>query len=93
MDKSSNNTPTDRYGHMEPDTKPLWHLSIVASSLVMLNKSTEDTLYNMAQVANITQLVGNPLRFHSSVTVTKCMLLSRYSESHSVNTTHAAWFD
>lgn len=64
--------------------KPLWHLSIVASSVVMLNKSTEDTLYNMAQVANITQLVGHPLRFHSSVTVTKCMLLSRYSESHSV---------
>lgn len=38
--------------------KPLWHLGIVASSFVMLNESTEDTLYNMAQVANITQLVG-----------------------------------
>lgn len=44
---------------MEPDTKPLWHLGIVASSFVMLNESTEDTLYNMAQVANITQLVGH----------------------------------
>ncbi|XP_038549209.1 latexin isoform X1 [Micropterus salmoides] len=46
----------DRCGHMEPDMKPLWHLCIVASSFVMLNESTENTLYNMAQVANITQL-------------------------------------
>lgn len=38
--------------------RPLWHLGIVASSFVMMNESTEDTLYNMAQVANITQLVG-----------------------------------
>lgn len=38
--------------------KPLWHLSSVASSFIMLNESTENTLYNMAQVANITQLVG-----------------------------------
>lgn len=37
--------------------KPLWHLGAVASSFVMLNESTEDTLYNMAQVANVTQLV------------------------------------
>lgn len=58
MDKTPYNTLTDRYGHMEPDTKLLWHLGIVASSFVMLNESTEDTLYNMAQVANITQLVG-----------------------------------
>lgn len=50
--------PTDSYGHIEPDMVPLWHLGIVASSFVMLNESTEDTLYNMAQVANITQLVG-----------------------------------
>lgn len=49
----------DRHGHMEPDTRPLWHLGIVASSFVMMNESTENTLYNMAQVANITQLVGN----------------------------------
>lgn len=50
--------PTDSYGHIEPDMKPLWHLGIVASSFVMLNESTENTVYNMAQVANITQLVG-----------------------------------
>ncbi|TNN80406.1 Latexin [Liparis tanakae] len=52
---SAQNLP-DSYGHMEPDNKPLWHLAIVASSSVMLNESTENTLYNMAQVADITQL-------------------------------------
>uniref|UniRef100_A0A674NZ32 Latexin n=1 Tax=Takifugu rubripes TaxID=31033 RepID=A0A674NZ32_TAKRU len=59
----------DRYGHMEPDTKPLWHLGIVASSFVMLNESTEDTLYNMAQVANITQLQSDDdvIKFESLV--------------------------
>ncbi|XP_036977413.1 latexin isoform X1 [Acanthopagrus latus] len=46
----------DSYGHIEPDMKPLWHLGIVASSFIMLNESTENTLYNMAQVANVTQL-------------------------------------
>ncbi|XP_070685133.1 latexin isoform X2 [Pempheris klunzingeri] len=46
----------DSYGHIEPDMKPLWHLGIVASSFVMLNESSENTLYNMAQVANATQL-------------------------------------
>ncbi|XP_051255096.1 latexin isoform X1 [Dicentrarchus labrax] len=46
----------DSYGHIEPDMKPLWHLGFVASSFVMLNESTENTLYNMAQVANVTQL-------------------------------------
>ncbi|XP_070826487.1 latexin [Chaetodon trifascialis] len=46
----------DSYGHIEPDMKPLWHLGTVASSFVMLNESNENTLYNMAQVANITQL-------------------------------------
>lgn len=50
--------PSDSNGHIEPDMKPLWHLGTVASSFVMLNQSTENTLYNMAQVANITQLVG-----------------------------------
>ncbi|XP_028276125.1 latexin isoform X2 [Parambassis ranga] len=46
----------DSYGHIEPDMKPFWHLGILASSFIMLNESTENTLYNMAQVANITQL-------------------------------------
>lgn len=52
---SAQNLP-DSHGHIEPDMKPLWHLGIVASSFVMLKESTENTLYNMAQVANITQL-------------------------------------
>nr|XP_046245186.1 latexin isoform X2 [Scatophagus argus]XP_046245187.1 latexin isoform X2 [Scatophagus argus] len=49
-------TLPDSYGHIEPDMRPLWHLGTVASSFIMLNESTENTLYNMAQVANITQL-------------------------------------
>ncbi|XP_051813457.1 latexin isoform X1 [Acanthochromis polyacanthus] len=52
---SAQNLP-DSHGHIEPDTKPLWHLGIVASSFIMLKESNENTLYNMAQVANITQL-------------------------------------
>lgn len=50
---------------MEPDMRPLWHLGIVASSFIMMNESTESTLYNMAQVANITQLVCNSRYFTS----------------------------
>ncbi|XP_077421482.1 latexin isoform X2 [Vanacampus margaritifer] len=46
----------DSYGHMEPEHVPFWHLGAVASSFVMLGESTEYTLYNMAQVANVTQL-------------------------------------
>ncbi|XP_008307902.1 latexin isoform X2 [Cynoglossus semilaevis] len=51
----SQNLP-DSHGHIEPGMEPLWHLGIVASSFIMLNQSTENTLYNMAQVANVTQL-------------------------------------
>lgn len=54
---------------MEPETRPLWHLCIVASSFVMLRESTENTLYNMAQVAYISQLVGISLRLSSSLTI------------------------
>ncbi|XP_072320072.1 latexin isoform X2 [Eucyclogobius newberryi] len=46
----------DSHGHIEPDMKPLRHLGIVASSFIMLKESTEQTLYNMAQVGNVTQL-------------------------------------
>ncbi|CAN9511439.1 unnamed protein product [Ophioblennius macclurei] len=46
----------DSHGHIEPQNKPLWHLGIVASSFIMLKESTENSLYNMAQVVNITQL-------------------------------------
>lgn len=46
----------DSHGHIEPDMKPLWHLGIVAASFIMLNESNENTLYNVAQVGNVTQL-------------------------------------
>ncbi|KAM4565860.1 latexin isoform 2-T2 [Odontesthes bonariensis] len=59
----------DSYGHIEPDMKPFWHLAIVASSSIMLKESTQDTLYNMAQVANITQLAteNEQLKFQCHV--------------------------
>ncbi|XP_049582440.1 latexin isoform X2 [Syngnathus scovelli] len=49
----------DSYGHIEPEHVPFWHLGIVVSSFVMLNQSTEETLYNMAQVANVTQIASD----------------------------------
>ncbi|XP_060902820.1 latexin [Labrus mixtus] len=59
----------DSHGHIDPDMRPFWHLGIVASSFVMLNESNENTLYNMAQVANITQLVteNEQLKFDSDI--------------------------
>ncbi|XP_028320679.1 latexin isoform X2 [Gouania willdenowi] len=65
---SAQNLP-DSYGHIDPDKKPFWHLGIVASSFVMLNESNENTLYNMAQVANITQLAteNEQLKFDSHI--------------------------
>lgn len=48
----------DSHGHIEPDMKPLWHLGIMAASFIMLNESNENTLYNVAQVGNVTQLVS-----------------------------------
>ncbi|GAA6225830.1 latexin isoform X1 [Lates japonicus] len=46
----------DSYGHIDPEMEPFRHLGAVASSFIMLNESTENTLFNMAQVANVTQL-------------------------------------
>ncbi|XP_033971228.1 latexin isoform X1 [Trematomus bernacchii] len=65
---SAHNLP-DSYGHIDPDMKPFWHLCIVASSFIMLNESSENTLYNMAQVANITQLAteNDQLKFDCHV--------------------------
>lgn len=51
---------SDSHGNMDPDMKPFWYLCIVASSFIMLSESTENTLYNMAQVASLTQLVRTP---------------------------------
>ncbi|XP_062275116.1 latexin isoform X1 [Scomber scombrus] len=59
----------DSYGNIEPGMKPFWHLGAVASSFVMLNESTEDTKYNMAQVANVTQMAteNDQLKFDYDV--------------------------
>ncbi|XP_068601265.1 latexin isoform X2 [Brachionichthys hirsutus] len=46
----------DSYGHITPGMEPLRTLGTVASSFIMLNQSSENTLYNIAQVANLTQL-------------------------------------
>lgn len=49
--------------------KPFWHLGGVASSFVMLKESSENTLYNFAQVVNVTQLVRLPVtvKLHANV--------------------------
>lgn len=49
---------SDSYGNMTEDMKPFWHLARVAASFIMLRESSENTEYNMAQVANITQQVS-----------------------------------
>lgn len=61
---SGSNIP-DSYGHVAPEMKPMWKLGAAAASFVMLNESNEGTLYNMAQVANFTQLEteNDQLRF------------------------------
>lgn len=47
----------DSYGHIEPDMVPFWHLGHLVASFVMLNESNENTLYNLAQVSKLQQLV------------------------------------
>ncbi|XP_062409224.1 latexin [Sardina pilchardus] len=61
---SGGNIP-DSYGHVDPEMKPMWRLGAAAASFVMLRESNESTLYNMAQVANFTQLEteNDQLRF------------------------------
>lgn len=49
----------DSYGNMDPEMVPFWHLGRLASSVIMLNESSERTLYGMAQVAKVQQLVGS----------------------------------
>ncbi|KAK9962813.1 hypothetical protein ABG768_008164 [Culter alburnus] len=45
----------DSYGNISQDMKPFWHLARVAASFIMLRESSENTEYNMAQVANVSQ--------------------------------------
>ncbi|XP_026797044.3 latexin [Pangasianodon hypophthalmus] len=54
----------DSYGHIEPDMFPFWHLGWLAASFVMLNESSENTRYNMAQVAKIKQLKSEDDQLH-----------------------------
>ncbi|XP_015806906.1 latexin isoform X2 [Nothobranchius furzeri] len=65
---SSDHLP-DNFGNMDPDMKPFWYLCIVASSFIMLKESTENTFYNMAQVASLTQMPteNDQLKFDSTV--------------------------
>ncbi|XP_056468285.1 latexin isoform X5 [Gadus chalcogrammus] len=65
---SGHNLP-DSQGHVAPGMEPFWHLGGVASSFVMLKESSENTLYNMAQVVSVTQLAteNNQLRFNYDV--------------------------
>ncbi|KAK2881599.1 hypothetical protein Q8A67_018867 [Cirrhinus molitorella] len=45
----------DSYGNMSEDMQPFWRLARVAASFIMLRESSENTEFNMAQVASITQ--------------------------------------
>ncbi|XP_067222311.1 latexin isoform X1 [Chanodichthys erythropterus] len=45
----------DSCGNISQDMKPFWHLARVAASFIMLRESSENTEYNMAQVANVSQ--------------------------------------
>ncbi|XP_039510024.1 latexin [Pimephales promelas] len=45
----------DSYGNISQDMQPFWHLARVAASFIMLRESSENTEYNLAQVANLTQ--------------------------------------
>lgn len=49
---------SDSYGNMTEEMKPFWHLARVASSFIMLRESTENTEFNMAQVASVAQQVS-----------------------------------
>lgn len=45
----------DSYGNMSEDMQPFWRLARVAASFIMLRESSENTEFNMVQVASITQ--------------------------------------
>ncbi|KAL0173467.1 hypothetical protein M9458_029435, partial [Cirrhinus mrigala] len=48
----------DSYGHMSEEMLPFWRLGRVAASFIMLRESSEDTEFNMVQVASVTQQVS-----------------------------------
>ncbi|XP_072524608.1 latexin isoform X2 [Salminus brasiliensis] len=59
----------DSHGRIDPEMVPFKNLASAASSFIMLNESNENTLFNLAQVAKITQLESrdDQLRFEYAV--------------------------
>uniref|UniRef100_H3AWZ7 Latexin n=1 Tax=Latimeria chalumnae TaxID=7897 RepID=H3AWZ7_LATCH len=49
----------DSFGNVSAEMKPIWTLAIVGSSYIMWQNSTENTLYNMAQVKSVKQVKRN----------------------------------
>ncbi|XP_059389658.1 latexin [Carassius carassius] len=45
----------DSYGNVSEEMQPFWRLARVAASFIMLRESSENTEFNMAQVASVTQ--------------------------------------
>ncbi|XP_072264134.1 retinoic acid receptor responder protein 1-like isoform X2 [Pyxicephalus adspersus] len=46
----------DSYGNIEPQFEPVWKLAILGSSYVILDKSTEEHEYTMAQIRSVRQI-------------------------------------
>ncbi|KAL4597411.1 latexin isoform X1 [Arapaima gigas] len=97
---TGNNIP-GIFGYIAPKMKPLWVLAAVASSFVMLKESNENTLYNMAQVANVTQLKSEDkqLKFQYHVLLHEMIsqeiihwqLLATWGPAEGVNVLHTEW--
>uniref|UniRef100_A0A672QAL2 Cystatin LXN-type domain-containing protein n=1 Tax=Sinocyclocheilus grahami TaxID=75366 RepID=A0A672QAL2_SINGR len=47
----------DSYGNMSEEMQPFWRLARVAASFIMLRESSENTEFNMVQMASVTQQV------------------------------------
>ncbi|XP_016115118.1 latexin isoform X2 [Sinocyclocheilus grahami] len=45
----------DSYGNMSEEMQPFWRLARVAASFIMLRESSENTEFNMVQMASVTQ--------------------------------------
>uniref|UniRef100_A0A8C2H972 Latexin-like n=1 Tax=Cyprinus carpio TaxID=7962 RepID=A0A8C2H972_CYPCA len=45
----------DSYGNVSEEMQPFWRLARVAASFIMLRESSENTEFNMAKVASVTQ--------------------------------------
>ncbi|XP_018409469.1 PREDICTED: retinoic acid receptor responder protein 1-like [Nanorana parkeri] len=47
----------DSYGYITPQLEPVWQLAILGSSYVIVDKSTEDREYAMAQIRSVKQIL------------------------------------